>query len=110
MSIESISSVEALQEVIDKGADEEKVVIVYFTGKFCGPCKLVSPVVHELSEDYCAAAIFAKVDVEESPETAAKYHVQHLPTILAFENGEQVGQIATADQRKIREFVADNMG
>lgn len=76
----------------------EKPVVVDFWAEWCGPCKMMLPIIEELSEDYDGKAIIAKVDVDSSPETAAKFMVRNIPTILFIKNGvvadKQIGACA----------------
>ena len=64
-----------------------KPVLVDFYADWCGPCKMVSPLVDELAEESDAYKV-GKVNVDESPELAAKYGVMSIPTLIVFENGD----------------------
>ncbi|MBW6483773.1 MAG: thioredoxin [Vicingaceae bacterium] len=68
----------------------DKVVLVDFWAVWCGPCRMVGPIVEELSNDYAGKAIIGKVDVDNNPETASKYGIRNIPTILFIKNGEVV--------------------
>ena len=72
------------QEIIQAN----NVVMIDFWAEWCGPCKRVSPIVDELSEEYEGKAFIGKVDVEENPETPEKYLIRNIPTILFFKDGE----------------------
>ena len=65
-------------------------VLVDFWAEWCGPCKMIGPVVDELSGEYEGKAIIGKVNVDENPETAAKFMVRSIPTLLIIKDGEVV--------------------
>ena len=73
---------------------------VDFWAEWCGPCRMVGPVVEELSKDYDGKAVVGKVNVDVNPEISAKFGIRNIPTILFFKNGEivdkQVGAVAKA--------------
>ena len=73
-------------------------VLVDFWAEWCGPCRMVGPVVEELSGDYDGKAVVGKVNVDHNPEISAKYGIRNIPTVLIFKNGEivdkQVGAAA----------------
>ena len=75
----------------------EKPVIVDFWAEWCGPCRMVGPVVKELSEDYGDKIVVTKMDVDSNPNTSIKFGIRNIPTILFFKNGEivdkQVGAV-----------------
>ena len=68
----------------------EKPVLVDFWAAWCGPCRMVGPIIDELSNDYDGKAIVGKVDVDSNQEFAAKYGVRNIPTVLLFKNGELI--------------------
>jgi len=70
----------------------DKPVIVDFWAAWCGPCRMVGPIIEQISDEYQGKAVVGKVDVDANQEFAAKYGVRNIPTVLVFQNGEVVGR------------------
>lgn len=68
----------------------EKLALVDFWAEWCGPCRAITPIVEELATEYGDKAIIGKVDVDNNPETAMKYGIRSIPTILFIKNGQVV--------------------
>ena len=71
-------------------------VLVDFWAEWCGPCKMVAPVLDDLSQEYDGKIKFTKVDVDENPQTAMKYGIRSIPTMLVFKGGSPVDQVVGA--------------
>jgi thioredoxin 1 len=77
-----------------------KLLVVDFSAEWCGPCRIVSPIVHELADEYDGRVITGEVNVDENPMITAKFRVRNIPTVLFIKNGEvvdkQVGAVPKA--------------
>lgn len=80
----------------------DKPVLVDFWAEWCGPCRMVGPVVEELAGEYEGKAVIGKVNVDENREISAKYGIRNIPTLLVFKNGEVVDkQVGVAPKNQL---------
>ena len=79
----------SFEEVVLKS---DKPVLVDFRATWCGPCRMLGPVIEEIATEYEGRVVVGKVDVDSNQDYAAKYGVRNIPTVLVFQNGEVVGR------------------
>ena len=68
-------------------------VLVDFAASWCGPCRMMAPIIEEIAKEYEGKLIVGKVDVDKSPKTAQKFNVMSIPTLIIFKNGKPVKQM-----------------
>ena len=76
----------------DAAVSEHALLVVDCWAVWCGPCRMVAPVIEELAKDYAGRATFGKLDVDKNRATARRFQIQSIPTILIFKNGRLVNQ------------------
>jgi len=107
MGMNEITSEQWKQQVLNS----DKPVFVDFWAEWCGPCRMVSPIVEELSKEYEGKVNFVKVNVDQNRDLASKYNILSIPTLAIFRNGEVVAQTAGASSiESIRNYIDKNIG
>lgn len=86
-----------IKEIINSG----KPVVIDFWAEWCGPCRMVGPVVEELAKEYDGKVIIGKMDVDENVDTPNEYGIRNIPTILFFKDGKMVDKQVGAVQKSV---------
>ena len=85
----------------DTAIKTEGVAVVDFWAEWCGPCRMVGPIVEELANDYDGKAVIGKVNVDEHGEISSKFGIRNIPTLLVFKNGEVVDKQVGVAQKSV---------
>jgi len=96
-------------EFQDKVLDSETPVIVDFWAPWCGPCRMVAPILEELAKDYDGKLVIAKVNTDENPQWAMKYGIQSIPTMLFVKGGQIVDRMVGAAPKPYIQQRVDNL-
>lgn len=71
----------------------EKTVLIDFWAGWCGPCRMLAPIIDEIAEEYADSVTVGKINVDEQPQLAAAFGVESIPTLIAFKNGVPLGAL-----------------
>lgn len=82
------------------------VTLVDFHADWCGPCRMIAPIVEKLATTFSGSAVIAKVDVDKAQQTATVYQVTSIPTLILFKNGQEIERIVgIRDQQTLEKLV-----
>ena len=98
--IDSMKEVNGQEQWQNEVINSDKPVFVDFWAEWCGPCRMVSPTVEEVSKEYEGKVNFVKVDVDQNNELASKYNVFSIPTLAIFRDGKVIAQTAGAASKE----------
>ena len=84
----------------------DKPVLIDFHADWCGPCKMIAPILNEVADEYAGKIKICKVDVDSNTESAAKFNVRGIPTLLMFKNGTvEATKVGALSKTQLVEFV-----
>jgi thioredoxin 1 len=85
-------------------------VVVDFWAEWCGPCRMIAPALEEISGSLGSKVKIVKLNVDENPQTASKYGVMSIPTLMLFKNGEMASrQVGAAPKQKLEQWITGAM-
>lgn len=85
----------------DTVLEKDGVAVVDFWAEWCGPCRMIGPIIEELSKEYDGKATIGKVNVDHNPEISMKYGIRSIPTVLVLKNGEIVDKQVGVTTKKV---------
>ena len=78
----------------------DKLIVIDFWAEWCGPCKMVGPIIDQLAEEYKDKVVIGKVDVDNNDDATSKYSIRNIPTTIFIKDGEVVDKIVGAGSKK----------
>lgn len=91
--------VHATAETLESLIQENKIVLVDFFATWCGPCRMIAPLIEQVAEEYDGKAVVAKVDIDEEQELATQYGIESIPTVILFKDGKPINVEVGAHQK-----------
>ncbi len=97
-------------EKFDELLKGDKIVVCDFFATWCGPCKMLAPVMEEVSKDFDGKAVFVKVDIDDNYELAKRYGIMSIPLVAVFEKGEMKAKsLGYTSKTETKEFLQNNL-
>ena len=95
--------VEVTDATFKETIQNHPMVVVDCWAPWCGPCRMIAPIIEEMAQDYAGRILFGKLNVDENREVATQYEIMGIPTLLVFKNGKLVERIVGAMPRQVLE-------
>jgi thioredoxin 1 len=105
----------SLSHVTDASFDQEVLkasgpVLVDFWAEWCGPCKMIGPVLEEIAGEYAGKLKIAKLNIDENPQTPPKYGIRGIPTLMLFKNGQvEATKVGAVSKSQLAAFIDGNL-
>jgi thioredoxin 1 len=88
----------------------DKAVLVDYWAEWCGPCKMIAPVLNDIAVEYADKIIVAKLNIDDNPETPLTYGVRGIPTLMIFKDGEvEATKVGSLSKKELAAFIDKNM-
>ena len=99
---------ESFEKEVLKSTDP---VLIDYWAEWCGPCKMIAPILEELADEYGGKLKVAKLNIDENPETPPKYGIRGIPTLMIFKNGNvEATKVGAVSKSQLADFIESNVG
>lgn len=104
--IKNVSDTSFTEDVLQS----DQPVLVDYWAAWCGPCKAIAPILDEIAEQYAGRVTIAKLNVDENPETAAKFGIRGIPTLMLFKDGQPAEtKVGALSKSQLQEFLENSL-